>query len=90
MSHPACHPKPDDQPRVQVKVLELQDQPPEDSGDFVKAALQDCRSLHTLVLSGLGNLDLSLLAVAPRLECLALNVCFSADLAPLARLPNLR
>ena len=90
MPYPTYCPKTRHAGCAQVKALELQDQPPEESAGFVKAALQDCKSLHTLLLSGLGNLDLSLLAQAPRLECLALNVCFSVDLAALARLPKLR
>lgn len=74
----------------QVEALELQDQPSDDCTKLVRAALQTCERLHTLLLTGLMPLNLTHLALAPRLECLALTLCFSPDLSPLTALKSLK
>ena len=74
----------------QVEVLELQNAVFCNCTRYLNSALATCSRLHTLVATGLWPLDLAVLGQAPRLECLAINICRGASLLPLAQLPQLR
>ena len=77
-------------PAPQVEVLELQNAVFCNCTRYLNSALATCSRLHTLVATGLWPLDLSVMSQAPRLECLAINICRGASLLPLAKLPQLR
>ena len=76
---------------AQVEVMELHNAPTKDCTHIIATALPTCKRLHTLLLLvGHKPLDLSKLARAQMLECLALNFCAGMEASQLLNLTKLR